>query len=694
MMEKSVTRSFLMLVLLTIPSCCLAFGPLMQYNDLVAGEGDPGFEDGNFYSAQFNQPEGLALNEDGSILYVADRENNRVRAVDLNNENAVLTIAGTGKAGNLNGPISTATLNHPNCLAVLPGGQIAVGEEAGTKESLIRLIDLKTKTVTTLAGGGGSKADGPALEVRLSGLWNMAYRPSDQGLYFTEPGEGALRRLNLKTGWVETVLQNNGLIPNPMALCVSGDKLYVADEDLGLLHGQVFRLEGLENITEHSVDLNSNAPVTPTPGTPNFRVGLQPVGNARGAVALTGTPSDLYAYEGLPDPNSPSPILCLTAPSRSVTFVSVWGEPIANATSVMPYFKRMDAFRSVGFIADPRSEGRFYVTNPPNHLIAAFRDLEFASHLSDCQNFNYPQKKPFRTFRIFIVGRSYPCIQADCNYDGKGTPTTSYNTMTTFPAKLELELNTQAALDDVPVHFEVMNAHVVTSVPIWTWPYTVVPPFVKSRNIDLVLITVDPSQSDLEDFYLGPFTPDGRPPEEADPEFVLKPDSEKFAKEPLHSFFELCRNKKLLTVAEDKKWTLAPFSQLISDAEVEIKLISLVGASLGGLKKELDSILTSAGVPCRLGICYFFTPEMTYFPTKIDRRFWRDLCATTGMSFLDMTDIQLVTRLTYSPYSDVFSKGGHFSTDGHAFFGRLLAHELIRQNLIPFKKKDQDLLPK
>jgi len=79
---------------------------------------------------------------------------------------------------------------------------------------------------------------------------------------------------------------------------------------------------------------------------------------------------------------------------------------------------------------------------------------------------------------------------------------------------------------------------------------------------------------------------------------------------------------------------------------------------------------------------------MTNFPTKEDRSFWKDLCDKNGLLFLDMTDIMLVTRLTYTPYSDVFSVGGHFSTDGHSLLARMLAHELIKQQFIPFNKQE------
>ena len=39
--------------------------PMVEYNDLVAGEGEKGCRDGPFTSALFNLPTGLAIDPDG-----------------------------------------------------------------------------------------------------------------------------------------------------------------------------------------------------------------------------------------------------------------------------------------------------------------------------------------------------------------------------------------------------------------------------------------------------------------------------------------------------------------------------------------------------------------------------------------------------------------------------------------------------
>jgi DNA-binding beta-propeller fold protein YncE len=60
----------------------------------VIGSGAAGTHDGDFAAAEFNQPQGMAL--DGSSLYIADTENHLIRKADLASR-TVLTFAGTGR---------------------------------------------------------------------------------------------------------------------------------------------------------------------------------------------------------------------------------------------------------------------------------------------------------------------------------------------------------------------------------------------------------------------------------------------------------------------------------------------------------------------------------------------------------------------------------------------------------------------
>lgn len=85
------------------------------------GSGESGRADGDFATAQFNQPQGMALR--GQTLYVADTENHLIRKVDLEAKR-VETVAGLGHQGRempplgrMMDPMKTA-LNSPWDLAL------------------------------------------------------------------------------------------------------------------------------------------------------------------------------------------------------------------------------------------------------------------------------------------------------------------------------------------------------------------------------------------------------------------------------------------------------------------------------------------------------------------------------------------------------------------------------------------------
>lgn len=66
------------------------------------GSGEAGLVDGEAAEARFREPQGMALSPEGRTLYVADRANHALRAVDLAN-GRVRTVAGTGERGNARG---------------------------------------------------------------------------------------------------------------------------------------------------------------------------------------------------------------------------------------------------------------------------------------------------------------------------------------------------------------------------------------------------------------------------------------------------------------------------------------------------------------------------------------------------------------------------------------------------------------
>lgn len=72
----------------------------------VAGSGKAGYIDGATTAAQFNNPTGIAPLPNGAAV-VADRNNNRLRLVTP--DGSVTTLAGNGEAGFADGPVANAS---------------------------------------------------------------------------------------------------------------------------------------------------------------------------------------------------------------------------------------------------------------------------------------------------------------------------------------------------------------------------------------------------------------------------------------------------------------------------------------------------------------------------------------------------------------------------------------------------------
>ena len=95
----------------------------------VAGTGELDFsgDGGPATEATLAGPDGLAFAADGS-LYIADRENNRVRRID--SDGIIDTVAGTGVSGYAGdgGPASEAELANPEGIAFDADGNLYIAD--------------------------------------------------------------------------------------------------------------------------------------------------------------------------------------------------------------------------------------------------------------------------------------------------------------------------------------------------------------------------------------------------------------------------------------------------------------------------------------------------------------------------------------------------------------------------------------
>ncbi len=133
----------------------------------LAGGAGAGDDDGVGPAARFDGPGGLALDEAGGVLYVADTFNNTLRAVDVAT-GAVTTIAGVaGDAGDTDGAVLVARLDMPQGVALM-GRTLLFGGFDGA----VRTLDLDGASVTTVARGlGGTFASPVAIPGERAALW-------------------------------------------------------------------------------------------------------------------------------------------------------------------------------------------------------------------------------------------------------------------------------------------------------------------------------------------------------------------------------------------------------------------------------------------------------------------------------------------------------------------------------------------
>lgn len=211
----------------------------------LAGNGRAGFEgdEGSAVLSQLQRPHSIAFDSKGNLL-ICDLGNGRLRQVSRET-GLIKTIAGTDEQGETPaiGPMLGTPLRGPRTLDTDRDGNAFLVLREG---NAIFQLDLDSNSMKKIAGTGeqGYSGDGSdALSATFNGPKGVAYSRADNSLYVADTENHAIRKIDLVTGLIDTVLgtgeQGDGpdgrpydcQLNRPHGVCVFERVIYVTDSE-------------------------------------------------------------------------------------------------------------------------------------------------------------------------------------------------------------------------------------------------------------------------------------------------------------------------------------------------------------------------------------------------------------------------------------------------------------------------------
>ena len=169
-------------------------------------------------------PYGITIGPDGA-LYICEVDANVVHRLDLKTHQLTV-VAGNGQKGYSGdgGPATAAALNQPYEVHFDRAGNMFFVE---MPNHVVRRVDAKTHIITTVAGTGqpGFAGDGgPAVKAQFRQPHSIAFDHEGR-LYICDIQNNRIRRVDLKTGLIETFAGTGDKSPTPDGAPITGTPL-------------------------------------------------------------------------------------------------------------------------------------------------------------------------------------------------------------------------------------------------------------------------------------------------------------------------------------------------------------------------------------------------------------------------------------------------------------------------------------
>jgi trimeric autotransporter adhesin len=241
------------------------FTPYLGIINTFAGNGmqDSTGDNGPATAASLADPTGIAVDGLTGNLYIVGYLSSRIRMV-TKSTGVITTVAGTGTTGYSGdgGPAKSAQFSAPTGVGVDSTRRLIY--IADNANNVIRMINMTTGSISTVAGGKGSSAvpayiegnyayygapggngdGGPATSATLSNPTRNVVELSSGNIYIADSGNNRIRLVTRSTGIISAVagtgatgytgdgglaIQASLMFPTGIALDPSSSDLYIAD---------------------------------------------------------------------------------------------------------------------------------------------------------------------------------------------------------------------------------------------------------------------------------------------------------------------------------------------------------------------------------------------------------------------------------------------------------------------------------